>query len=334
MDSTSSFSNNNNNNNNNTVIDNYADNDESAQLRRRHGIEDSMRSMVRRIDSIPDEEHLSHAKSSLISVRKLAFSMFNSHKGLTLKSCSSIRRQRNNNMMICSNTIRGLDDMGFPNSILDFLTSLDPLTQIQIEGLCVAMSGSDMIGISFTGSGSGLVFVLPLIMIGLKEETFAPISRNEGPFGVILCPSSELARHTFQLVQELVAVLKESGQPEIKALLCVDGNDLGIAMRGLHIIVATPGRLSVMLAEKRFNLDSCRYLALDKADLVLDRGFGNDIQSILGHFKGPRQTLLFCAKMTAEVQNFARTSLVKPVTLNAQLSDITENVNAVTIDNV
>lgn len=69
--------------------------------------------------------------------------------------------------------------------------------------LPVILSGRDMIGIAFTGSGKTLVFVLPLIMMALQEEIMVPIAAREGPVGLIICPSRELARQTYDVVEEL-----------------------------------------------------------------------------------------------------------------------------------
>lgn len=64
------------------------------------------------------------------------------------------------------------------------------------------------------------------------------------------------------------------------------------------------------------NLDNCRYLTLDEADRLVDLGFEDDIREVFDHFKAQRQTLLFSATMPAKIQNFARSALVKPVTVN------------------
>ena len=61
---------------------------------------------------------------------------------------------------------------------------------------------------------------------------------------------------------------------------------------------------------------SCRYLTLDEADRLVDLGFEDDIREVFDHFKAQRQTLLFSATMPAKIQNFARSALVKPVTVN------------------
>lgn len=102
--------------------------------------------------------------------------------------------------------------------------------------------------------------------------------------------------------------------------------------RGVHICVATPGRLSDMLNKKIFNLQVCRYLVLDEADRMLDMGFEEELKSIFSYFKvslltidnligfygfkDQRQTLLFSATMPKKIQNFARTTLVRAVVVN------------------
>jgi len=128
-------------------------------------------------------------------------------------------------------------------------------TPIQVQGLPVVLSGRDMIGIAFTGSGKTLVFVLPLIMVALQEEILMPIVPGEGPFGMIICPSRELAKQTYDVIEQFLLPLKDAGYPEIRPLLCIGGVDmrtqLDVLKKGVHIVVATPGRLKDLLAKKK-----------------------------------------------------------------------------------
>ncbi|CAH9076284.1 unnamed protein product [Cuscuta epithymum] len=160
--------------------------------------------------------------------------------------------------------IKNFKDMRFPDPILDKLKAkgiVQP-TPIQVQGLPVILSGRDMIGIAFTGSGKTLVFVLPLIMVAIQEEIMMPIVPGEGPFGLIICPSRELARQTYEVIEEFLEPLRRSGYPEIRPLLCIGGIDmksqLDVVKKGVHIVVATPGRLKDMLAKKKMSLDNCR----------------------------------------------------------------------------
>ncbi|CAL9243091.1 unnamed protein product [Arabidopsis halleri] len=280
-------------------------------------------------------EHLSD-KKTLMSVRELAKGITYTEPLLTgWKPPLHIRRMSNKQRDLIRKQwhiivngddipppIKNFKDMKFPRPVLDTLKEkgiVQP-TPIQVQGLPVILAGRDMIGIAFTGSGKTLVFVLPMIMIALQEEMMMPIAAGEGPIGLIVCPSRELARQTYEVVEQFVAPLVKAGYPPLRSLLCIGGIDmrsqLEVVKRGVHIVVATPGRLKDMLAKKKMSLDACRYLTLDEADRLVDLGFEDDIREVFDHFKSQRQTLLFSATMPTKIQIFARSALVKPVTVN------------------
>ncbi|CAH9098149.1 unnamed protein product [Cuscuta epithymum] len=71
-----------------------------------------------------------------------------------------------------------------------------------------------------------------------------------------------------------------------------------------------------MLAKEKMCLENCRYLTLGEADRLVDIGFEDDIREVFNHFKFQRQTLLFSATMPIKIENFARSALVKPITVN------------------
>ncbi|CAH8356242.1 unnamed protein product [Eruca vesicaria subsp. sativa] len=218
--------------------------------------------------------------------------------------------------------IKNFKDMMLPRPVFETLKEkrIVKPTPIQVQGLPVVLSGRDMTGIAFTGSGKTLVFVLPLIRLALMEEKRRPIGPGEGPIGLIICPSRELARQTYEVIQQFLAPLVEAGHVSLRSLLCIGGVDMrsqmDVVKRGVHIVVATPGRLKDLLAKKKMNLDSCRYLTLDEADRLVDLDFEDDIREVFDHFKSQRQTLLFSATMPTKIQNFAKSALVKPVVVN------------------
>ena len=194
-------------------------------------------------------------------------------------------------------------------------------TPIQMQGLPTILSGRDMIGIAFTGSGKTLVFSLPLILFALQEEVRYPLAQSEGPIGMIVAPSRELARQTLLIIDDFCDALAAGGEwPRLRTLLAVggvDGKAQSDALRaGVHIVVATPGRLKDLLTRRRMNLDACRYLCLDEADRMVDLGFEDDVRTILSFFRAPRQTLMFSATMPAKIRAFAESALVDPVLVN------------------
>ena len=214
-------------------------------------------------------------------------------------------------------------DMKFPPSILRVLQEkgINKPTPIQMQGLPAILSGRDMIGIAFTGSGKTTVFALPMIMAAMQDELRMPLERGEGPIGLILCPSRELARQTLEVIDGFTAAIKEDGGVELRCLLCIGGIDMKAqtdAMKGggVHMVVATPGRLKDMLAKRRLNLDICRYMCLDEADRMVDLGFEEDIRDILSFFKGQRQMVMFSATMPAKIKSFAESALQDPVEVN------------------
>lgn len=158
-----------------------------------------------------------------------------------------------------------MQDMKIPKPILNYLKNkgIKRPTPIQMQGLPAAFAGRDMIGIAFTGSGKTLTFTLPAVMASLEMEAKLPFVRGEGPVGLIICPSRELARQTYEQSIAICTALKESGEyPEIRNLLCIGGINMGdqadVLNKGVHVVVATPGRLMDLLDKGRLNANNCK----------------------------------------------------------------------------
>ena len=138
-----------------------------------------------------------------------------------------------------------------------------------------------------TGSGKTCGFLLPAFKhieetVGLKMKT------GEGPVVVVLAPTRELACQIhdecakFGKVMGIVSCCVYGGVPK--------GQQMGQVMRGVHVIVATPGRMNDFLTMKSHrtgapptNLNRCSYLVLDEADRMLDMGFEPQIRCVLTH---------------------------------------------------
>ena len=214
--------------------------------------------------------------------------------------------------------LKRFEDMKFPRPLLSVLKAngIKKPSPIQMQGIPAVLSGRDLIGIAYTGSGKTLVFVLPIIMFCLEQEKRLPFISKEGPYGLIVVPSRELAKQ----IHENIEMYSANLQPKIRSCLTIGGVPSSEAMdvirKGVHVVVATPGRLMDLLNKKIVNLDVCRYLCLDEADRMIDMGFEEDVRTIFSYFKGQRQTLLFSATMPKKIQNFARSALVKPITVN------------------
>src|SRR4051794_16262203 len=109
-----------------------------------------------------------------------------------------------------------LQEMKFPKAVLKALRDKGIIcpTVIQMQGIPVVLSGRDMIGIASTGSGKTLTFVLPLLMFCIEQETGLRFERGEGPYGLIIVPSRELAKQIFDVITWLCETLEaERGFP-------------------------------------------------------------------------------------------------------------------------
>lgn len=212
-------------------------------------------------------------------------------------------------------------DMKLPNVIIDELKhrGISKPNFFQMQAMPVLFSGRDMIGIASTGSGKTLVFELPLIMFCLEQQYKMPFVDNEGPYGLILCPSRDLAEQTYKDICGFRDAIEAKIRIRLNVCLCIGGvsrtDQKNSMIGGCHIIVATPGRLLDNLKNRLFNLDVCRYLCLDEADRMLDN-FEEELRKVFTYFKFQRQTVFFSATMPRKIQNFALSAMVSPVTVN------------------
>ena len=151
-----------------------------------------------------------------------------------------------------------------------------------------------------------------------------PLVSGEGPVGIVLAPSRELARQTYEVVLEFceaIASYGDSRYPNIRCQLLIGGESGRDQLqqfrdRGVHCVVATPGRLRDFLKKRSINLDICRYICLDEADRMLDLGFDEEVGEIMNHFHHQRQTILYSATFPKKFQDFAKNTLVRPVVVN------------------
>ena len=223
----------------------------------------------------------------------------------------------------CPPPVKSFKEMKFPPCLLEALESkgIARPTPIQVQGLPAILAGRDVIGIAFTGSGKTLTFSLPMIMCALEEEMNMPLEGGEGPLGLVLCPSRELARQTFEVVEMYMTALERGGYPSLRSVLCIGGEDKRsqvepVQRQGVHVIVATPGRMNDLLNSGKLNMDICKYIVLDEGDRMLDMGFDEEVHSIINKFKRQRQTILFSATMPQKFQDFAKNTLVQPLLIN------------------
>jgi ATP-dependent RNA helicase DeaD len=189
-------------------------------------------------------------------------------------------------------------------------------TPIQAEVLPLLLDGRDVIGQARTGSGKTLAFALPLI------EVVDP--RLKSVQALVLTPTRELA-------VQVASVVNELGAPRgLKTLMISGGRAFGPQRdelrRGVHVVVGTPGRVLDLLNQGALWLDRVRFLVLDEADEMLDRGFAPDVEKIIARTTPDRQTALFSATVPAWVKQTAHKHLhdAATVTITPEPGEVTQ----------
>ncbi len=172
-------------------------------------------------------------------------------------------------------------------------------TAVQSQAIPSALAGHDVVATAQTGTGKTLAFVLPLL------QSLA--AKPAGISAVILSPTRELA------IQTSETLAKMAHGTGIRAAVVVGGMSesaqLQAVRKGAQVIIATPGRLCDYLKRKLVNLSAVKILVLDEADRMLDMGFAPDVKRILRALPAKRQTLLFSATISRDVDALARAAL-------------------------
>uniref|UniRef100_A0A804MPS8 DEAD-box ATP-dependent RNA helicase 28 n=1 Tax=Zea mays TaxID=4577 RepID=A0A804MPS8_MAIZE len=187
-------------------------------------------------------------------------------------------------------------------------------TPIQAACIPLALTGRDICGSAITGSGKTAAFSLPVLERLLFRPKRVPAIRV-----LILTPTRELAAQIHSMVEKLAQFT------DIRCCLIVGGLSTKIqevALRSMpDIVVATPGRIIDHLRNSlSVGLEDLAVVILDEADRLLELGFSAEIQELIRMCPKRRQTMLFSATMTEEIDELVKLSLNKPVRLEADPS--------------
>ncbi|MBQ3104767.1 MAG: DEAD/DEAH box helicase [Lachnospiraceae bacterium] len=173
--------------------------------------------------------------------------------------------------------LRAVQEMGY-----------EEMTPIQARAIPVMMTGADMIGQAQTGTGKTAAFGIPLLQMIDPE--------NRKLQAVVLCPTRELAIQAADELRKLAKFMHG-----IKVLPVYGGQEITRQIRALksevQIIVGTPGRVMDHMRRHTIRLNHVKLVVLDEADEMLNMGFREDMETILGAIEGKHQTVLFSATM-------------------------------------
>ena len=197
-----------------------------------------------------------------------------------------------------SNNPDGFAALGLDDELLSSLASLgyEEPTPVQREAIPVLLTGQDVLGQAATGTGKTAAFALPILQtIGAGAPAV--------PTALVVVPTRELA------VQVSEAMFKYGRGFGIEVLPVFGGQpifrQLKALERGVHVVVATPGRAIDHIERGSLDLDGVRTVVLDEADEMLDMGFTDDIEAILDATPSDRQTVLFSATMPKRIARLA-----------------------------
>jgi ATP-dependent RNA helicase RhlE len=178
-------------------------------------------------------------------------------------------------------------------------------TPIQTRVIPAILKGQDVLARAQTGTGKTDAFALPIVELLSRGKT-----KTKHPRALILTPTRELA---LQVGESIKAYGR---RVSIRCTVVYGGANIGQQIdrlrRGIHILVATPGRLLDLAEHRDLNLSRIEFLVFDEADRMLDLGFSNEISQVLDLVPAERRTMLFSATYTPQIRNLARIMLHEP----------------------
>ena len=199
----------------------------------------------------------------------------------------------------------------------------ESLTEIQAKCIPLLLEGKDVIGQSRTGSGKTAAFGLPLLeRLTLADRTLSAL---------VLCPTRELC-------DQVARVLRTLGRRHagLQVLVVAGGKPLApqrdALARGVHVVVATPGRLMDLMDRGAAPLGNVSTVVLDEADRMLEMGFHEDMTKILAATPPSRQTALFSATLPAAIESLSRTFQRDPVRVTVAEQALVHDIEQLAYD--
>lgn len=207
-------------------------------------------------------------------------------------------------------------DLGLRAELIEGIHRLgfESPSPIQAETIPTALSGADIVGLSQTGSGKTAAFGLPalnMIDVDLQQTQV-----------LVLCPTRELAVQVCEEINRLASALKGFTSVPVYGGAPID-RQMRALRKGAHVVVGTPGRVMDHLRRKTLRTDAIGLCILDEADRMLDMGFREDMEVILGDMPESRQTLFFSATMNRGVEGLIRTFSKNPQEISIERKALT-----------
>ncbi|MEO6330604.1 MAG: DEAD/DEAH box helicase [Ginsengibacter sp.] len=216
--------------------------------------------------------------------------------------------------------MNSFEELGLNEHLLRAITQLgfETPTPIQQKAIPILLSGTtDFVGLAQTGTGKTAAFGLPLLQLIDVNQKY--------PQALIICPTRELCLQICNDFQDYKKFLKDAiAEPVYGGASIV--MQIRALKKGVHIVVATPGRLIDMIERKAIDLEKVKYVVLDEADEMLNMGFRDDIDFVLKNTIRRESTWMFSATMPAEVKAISKNFMKNPQEVTVGKKN-TANVN-------
>jgi ATP-dependent RNA helicase DeaD len=209
----------------------------------------------------------------------------------------------------------GFADMGIDPAILKSLEEMgfEEPSPIQVAAIPALLEGRDVIGQAQTGTGKTAAFGIPLLQ-RLRPDM-------QRPQALVLAPTRELA---LQVAEEIGRIGKHL---RVRELAVYGGTPIDRQIRslraGVEVVIGTPGRIMDHIDRGTLKLDQIRTFVLDEADEMLDMGFVDDIDKIMGYLPAERQTVCFSATMPDPILRITKRHMRDPVQVSIAREELT-----------
>lgn len=212
--------------------------------------------------------------------------------------------------------------LGLSENLLSALEKQNFETPYLIQQIAIPeiLNGKDVLGIAPTGSGKTAAYILPILQ---KLQTLKK-AKNRHVKALVIVPSRELSIQVNQVIQTFTSLLENP----IKSLAIYGGvsiNPQMIALQNVALLVATPGRLLDLISSNAVSLSQVEILVLDEADKMLNLGFKDEMTQIFNFLPQKRQTLLFSATFSDQIDTINQKVLNDPKII--RIKELKKNID-------
>ncbi|WP_407405064.1 DEAD/DEAH box helicase [Chryseobacterium sp.] len=211
------------------------------------------------------------------------------------------------------------ESLGLSHNIIRSINKLGYLKPfpIQEQAIPIILQGKDLMGIAQTGSGKTACFVMPILEKLQNEE----VKKDRNIQVLVLVPTRELAIQ----IDEVFRSFTENLKREIRTMAVYGGVSINPQMKGMfgvEVLIATPGRLLDLIANKALSISSIQHLVIDEADKMFQLGFGEEMNQLFAQMPVVKQTTMFSATLDDKVSEMRNRVTLNPVLVEIKKEEI------------